>query len=126
MPSGKVKFYDEARGFGFITGDDGEQVFLPAKALGQGVIPRQGSAIEFSVVDGNRGPAALSAIVKDPLPSAVKAKRPAPSEMAKIVEDLIKVLDRIGDGLKHGKYPEGHSASKVSSVLRVVADQLDA
>ena len=33
MPTGKIKFFDEKKGFGFITGDDGQEVFLPSSAL---------------------------------------------------------------------------------------------
>ena len=33
MPTGKVKFYDEEKGFGFVTSDDGQEVFLHASAL---------------------------------------------------------------------------------------------
>ncbi|MEE1324595.1 MAG: cold shock domain-containing protein, partial [Bifidobacteriaceae bacterium] len=32
MPSGKVRWFDAKRGYGFITGDDGADVFLPAAA----------------------------------------------------------------------------------------------
>jgi len=126
MPTGKVKFYDTDRGFGFIAGDDGEQVFLHATALPDGAIPKPGLSVEYSVVDGRKGPSALSVVFKDPLPSVVKAKRPAPIQMATIVEDLVKVLDRVGDGLKAGKYPEGRPAQQVAAMLRAVADQLDA
>ena len=126
MPTGKVKFYDAERGFGFIAGDDGEQVFLHATALPPGIIPKQGASVEYGVADGRRGPSALSVVVKDQPPSVVRAKRPAPSEMATIVEDLVKILDRAGDSLKRGKYPEGRAASQIAAMLRAVADQLDA
>ena len=33
MPTGKVKFYDEEKGFGFVSSDDGQEVFLPSSAL---------------------------------------------------------------------------------------------
>jgi len=126
VPTGKVKFYDTEKGFGFIAGDDGEQVFLHATALPAGVIPKQGATVEYSVADGRRGPSALSVVIKDPLPSVVKAKRQAPAQMAAIIEDLVKLLDHTGDSLKRGKYPEGRAATQVAAMLRAVADQLDA
>jgi cold shock protein len=55
----------------------------------------------------------------------VKAKRRPPSELAGIVEDLIRVLDRTGDQLKRGKYPEGEAGKRVATMLRAVADNLD-
>ena len=37
MPSGRVRWFDVKKGFGFITNDEGEDVFLPAAALPDGV-----------------------------------------------------------------------------------------
>ena len=34
MPNGKVRFYDEEKGFGFIQGDDGQQVYLDGNTSG--------------------------------------------------------------------------------------------
>jgi CspA family cold shock protein len=126
VPTGKVKWYDAERGFGFIASEDGGEVFLHASALPADVqSPKPGTRVEFGVADGRRGPSALSVKLLDPAPSVVKAKRKPASEMASIVEDLIKVLDRVGDQLKRGKYPENATGKRVASLLRAVADDLE-
>ena len=45
--------------------------------------------------------------------------------MAVIVEDLIKLLDGVGNQLRKGKYPSDSMAQKTATVLRAVADDLD-
>lgn len=126
MPTGRVKFYDDSKGFGFITADDGQEVFLHATALPQGVAVKAGTKLEFGVATGKRGMQALSVRVLENPPSLQKMTRPSADDMAVRIEDLIKVLDREGANLRRGRYPDSVHGQRIAAVLRRVADDFDA
>jgi cold shock protein len=127
VPTGKVKWFNADKGFGFLAEDEGADVFVHRDALPDGVTElKPGQRVEFGIVQGRKGSQALSVRVLEPMPSVVRATRKPADEMTPIVEDLIKLLDGVSNSLRRGRYPERGEARKVASVLRAVADNLDA
>jgi CspA family cold shock protein len=127
VPTGKVKWYDVEKGFGFLATEDGDEVFVHASALPAGVEAlKPGSRVEFGVADGKRGPQALSIRVLDAPASVTKAARKPAEDMAVILEDLIKLLDGVSNSLRRGRYPDDKSSRNMAAMLRKVADDLDA
>lgn len=125
MPSGKVKWYDAVKGFGFVAGADGEEVFLHASALPENVVDlHPGIKVEYSVVDGKRGRQAMNVTVVEKLPSVAKAQRKKAADMVPIVEDLIRILDDASGSLRRGKYPE--NGKQIAKMLKIVAQSFEA
>jgi cold shock protein len=126
VPVGKVKWYDSEKGFGFLSKEEGGDVYVRSDALPAGVTNlKPGQKVEFGVVEGRRGEQALQVRLIDPPPSVVKAMRPKPEEMQLVIEDLIKLLDNLGEGYRRGRHPDAKAARQVATVLRGVADKLD-
>jgi len=56
--TGSVKFFNEVKGFGYISGDDGSEIFVHQSALAGGGALRKGQRVSYEVGQGRKGPAA--------------------------------------------------------------------
>ncbi len=138
VPTGKVKWYDAEKGFGFLSQEEGEDVYVRASALPEGVEGlKAGQKVEFGVASGRRGPQALSVKLIDPPPSLTRTRREAtpverkhtpPDELHGMVEDMITLLEGAvqPELRKGGRYPDRKVARRVSEVVKAVARELDA
>jgi CspA family cold shock protein len=130
VPTGKVKWYDAEKGFGFLSQESGPDVYVRAEALPEGTTTvKAGTKVEFGIAQGRRGDQALQVRIIDAPASVARsqsaARRRKPEDMAPIVEDLIRVLDGIGEAYRHGRHPDAKSAKPVAKLLRALADELE-
>ena len=97
VPTGRVKWYDADKGFGFLAQDGGEDVYVRKAALPAGVAGlKPGQRVEFGMAEGRRGPQALSVRLVDSPPSVVEAARRPAEELHGLIEDMIRLLETQG------------------------------
>jgi CspA family cold shock protein len=99
VPTGRVKWYDAAKGFGFVTSDEGGDVFLP-KAMGVKLI--------------------------DAPPSLAELRRRPADQLHSMIEDMIKVLEQqVQPSLSRGRYPDKKTAQTIAQVVHAVAREFE-
>ena len=99
MPTGRVKWFDADKGFGFLAQDGGEDVYVRRNALPHGVEAlKPGQRVEFGMAEGRRGPQALQ----------------------------VRLLEtRVQPDLRRGRYPDRRTAKLAADAVRAVARDLD-
>lgn len=127
MPTGRVKWYDAEKGYGFLTSDEGGDVFVPKAALPAGTTDlKSGQRVEFGVVESRKGNQALGVTLLDAPPSVVELRRRPAEELHGLIEDMIKVIEaKIQPDLRRGRFPDKKSAQKVAQLVHAVARELE-
>lgn len=129
VPTGKVKWYDAEKGFGFLSREDGDDVYVRSSSLPEGVTTlKAGTRVEFGILSGRKGEQAHQVSVLDAPASVSAAQRQAnrrkPEDMVGIVEDLIKLLEGVEEAYRHGRHPDAKTAAPTAKLLRGLADEL--
>jgi CspA family cold shock protein len=127
VPTGRVKWYDADKGFGFLAQDSGEDVYVRKAALPAGVQTlKAGQRVEFGMAEGRRGPQALSVRLVETPPSVVEAARRPAEDLHSLIEDMIRLLEtKVQPDLRRGRYPDRRAAKLAAEVVRAVARDLD-
>jgi len=61
---GTIKFFNSAKGYGFIAAEDGKEYFVHQSGLQEGVTLEQDDQVTFDVGQGERGPKAVNVAKK--------------------------------------------------------------
>ena len=59
---GKIKWFDSKKGFGFITYDEGKEIFVHISEF-NGQVPKENDIVQFEIGSGRKGPCAITVLI---------------------------------------------------------------
>ena len=127
VPTGRVKWYEPEKGYGFLTRDDGDDVFVHKAALPDGTDALSpGQKVEFSIVEGRKGTQALNVKVLEAPASVAELRRRPAEELHGLIEDMIKLLElKVQPDLRRNRYPDRKHTKQIGEIMRAVARDID-
>lgn len=127
VPTGRVKWYDTEKGFGFLTRDDGGDVFVHKAALPDGLAGlKPGQRVDFGVVESRKGNQALAVRLLEAPPSVTELRRRPAEELHGLIEDMIKVLEaKVLPDLRRGRFPDRRISRPIAEAIHAVARELE-
>src|SRR4051812_5984246 len=85
MANGTIKFFNAAKGFGFITSDEStKDIFLPAASITAAGVPglKAGQQVSFTIQPDTKGPKAVDLKIVGPAPTPRPPKQDLPAKSA--------------------------------------------
>ena len=58
--NGKVKWYNPRKGYGFIEGEDGKDIFIHRTSIPQGLFLKEEDKVEYEIEETDKGPKAVN------------------------------------------------------------------
>ncbi|MCK4364994.1 MAG: cold shock domain-containing protein [Thermoplasmatales archaeon] len=82
--NGKVKWYNPRKGYGFIEGEDGKDIFIHRTSIPQGIFLKEEDKVEYEIEETDKGPKAINIKKEgeetDKGPKAVNTKKEEETE----------------------------------------------
>ncbi|WP_436499468.1 cold-shock protein [Actinokineospora sp. HUAS TT18] len=129
MATGRVKWFDSGKGFGFLQAEDGQEVFVHTTALQPGSQAlRAADQVEFELAASERGEIASNVRVTESAPptdnGSYRPARPR-TELAVVVDDAIHHLQAVATALQQRGSLGPTAAFNTARSLRRLANRLN-